>query len=255
MHRTRLESERLFHDEQAAQRAGALRPCDYVFSDDAYLQHESWIAPALDLLGEVRGKRILDLGCGHGMASVVLARRGAQVIGCDLSAGYVQEASQRAKANHASVQHVVCDAERLPFADEAFDGIWGNAILHHLDLELAAAELRRVLAPGGQAVFCEPWAGNRLLNWARRELPYPGKHRTADESPLTFADLCRLKRSFPRLRVRGYQILAMLGRLCRSSWLLAGLRWCDDWLLMKWPGWQRYCRYVVLHFAKFSPPS
>ncbi|MBI1832846.1 MAG: class I SAM-dependent methyltransferase [Planctomycetes bacterium] len=250
MTRVRLDNERHFHDQQAAQRAGALQPNDYLVDDEAYLQHESWIAPALELLGDVRGKRVLDLGCGHGMASVVLARRGAEVVGCDLSLGYVKEAGRRVDANGVPAGLVVCDGERLPFANECFDGIWGNAILHHLDLGRMATELRRVLSPRGQAVFCEPWGGNRWLNWARRELPYPGKRRTADESPLTPADLHRLQRAFPDLHVRGHQMLAMLGRVCRHPWLVAGLRWCDDLLLGRWPAWQRYCRYVVLHLSK-----
>jgi len=50
-----------------------------------------------------------------------------------------------------------------------------KVILHHLDLTVAARELRRVLRPGGVAVFCEPWGGNPLLNFARRRLPYAGK--------------------------------------------------------------------------------
>src|SRR5438270_13755055 len=117
MSQARLHSERLFHDRQAAERAKTLRPRDYLFSDDAYLQHESWIAPAFDMLGEVRGKCVLDLGCGHGMASVVLARRGAEVVGCDLSLGYVREARLRAEANNVRTQLVVCNGERLPFAE------------------------------------------------------------------------------------------------------------------------------------------
>lgn len=246
----RLRSEREFHDRQASQRAESLQPGEYRFSDDAYLRHESWIAPAFAALGDVAGLRVLDLGCGHGMASVVLARRGARVTACDLSPGYVREACARATANDVSTHLLVCNGERLPFADGAFDRIWGNAVLHHLDLSRAAAELYRVLAPRGRAVFCEPWAGNRWLNWARRRLPYPGKHRTADEHPLDQRDLACLGEVFPNLQVRGYQLLAMLGRVVKQDQFVSGLAWCDAELLRRFPHWQRYCRYVVVELRK-----
>jgi SAM-dependent methyltransferase len=250
MTRERLHSERLFHDQQALERARALRPQDYRFSDESYLQHESWIAPAFDLLGGVRGLRVLDLGCGHGMASVVLTRRGAEVVACDLSLGYVREACARADANGVVVPLLVCNGERLPFADGFFDRIWGNAILHHLDMRRAAGELERVLAPGGIGVFCEPWGGNRWLNWARQGLPYPAKQRSADEAPLCRRDLELLRAVFPRLRVRGYQLFSMFGRVLKQNHLLASLAWCDDVLLRHWAGWQRYCRYVVVSVGK-----
>jgi SAM-dependent methyltransferase len=252
MSQARLQSERQFHDQQAARRARSLRADDYRFSDDSYLAHEAWIAPAFDALGSVVGKRVLDLGCGHGMASVVLARRGARVVACDLSAGYVREAQRRADGNGVPIGLLVCDAERLPFADGSFECIWGNAILHHLDLRRAALELRRVLTPGGAAVFCEPWGENRWLNWARRGLPYPGKARTDDEAPLCRRDLGLLREAFPRLDVRGYQLLSMLGRVVKQSLLLSGLAWCDAVLLRRWPRWQRYCRYVVVTVRKES---
>ena len=242
----RLHNERLFHDRQASERARALRSHQYSFADETYLHHESWIAPAFDALGDVRNKRVLDLGCGHGMASIVLARRGAEVTACDLSLGYVREAHRRCEANGVDAKLLVCNGERLPFADGTFERIWGNAILHHLDLRQAASEIHRVLAPGGIAIFCEPWGGNRWLNWARKGLPYPEKRRTADEAPLGPRDLELLRTVFPLLHVRGFQLFSMLGRVVRRPALVSGLSWCDDLLLRQLPGWQRYCRYVMI---------
>jgi SAM-dependent methyltransferase len=250
MSEMRLRNEREFHDQQAAGRAGVLQSHDYVFNDDAYLRHESWIANAFDALGELRDLRTLDLGCGHGMASVVLARRGAVVTACDLSLGYLQEARRRADANDVAAEFCVCNGERLPFADAAFERIWGNAILHHLDLPLATRELHRVLAPDGVAVFCEPWGGNRWLNWARQRLHYPGKQRTADETPFRPCDLTCIRSMFPSMRVQGFQFLSMLGRAVKHRRLVNGLAWCDDWLLSTLPHWQQYCRYVVVTIRK-----
>jgi SAM-dependent methyltransferase len=250
----RLESEQLFHDTQARERAGTFErdPGRLVFHDDNYLDHETWIRPAFAALGDVAGLRVLDFGCGHGMASVVLARRGAHVTAFDLSPGYVSEARRRAKANHAAIDFLVADGHCLPFADSSFDRVWGNAILHHLDLAQAGSELRRVLRPGGIAVFCEPWGDNPLLNFARRRLPYPGKGRTPDEQPLRLRDLDALRPFFSSVEVQGHQFLSMLRRVLRPGWLTRRLERCDDWLLHRFSGLRRFCRYIVLilHRAK-----
>jgi SAM-dependent methyltransferase len=244
--RERLRRERDFHDRQALARSRALRPQDLPFADESYLGHASWIRPAFDRLGDVCGLSVLDLGCGHGMASVVLARRGARVTACDLSLGYLREAQARAAANGVRVAWALADGERLPFADAAFDRVWGNAILHHLDLRRAGAELKRVLRPGGIAVFCEPWGENRWLRWARQNARYPGKERTLDEDPLGRRQLAELLQLFPNLEITGHQLLSMASRAFRGKRLAKTLHRCDDVLLNRWPHLQRYCRYVVL---------
>lgn len=244
-------AEQIFHDRQAAERAAArvgLR-----FEDEEYLDHESWVRPAFERLGALRGKRVLDYGCGHGMAAVTLSRAGADVTAFDLSPGYVNEARERARANRVDVECVVADGEDLPFADASFDAVWGNAILHHLDLAKAGSELFRVLRPGGVAVFCEPWGGNPALAFARRFLPYAGKDRTADECPLRKRDLAPLRESFPSVSVEGFQLLGMLPRVWRAgrvsgrSSLLDKL---DRAALQVCPPLWNWCRYVVIELRK-----
>jgi len=245
-------AERIFHDQQARQRGATFTawPDALLVDDAAYLDHETWIRPAMARLGDVRGLRVLDYGCGHGMGSVVLARRGARVTAFDLSAGYLSEAGRRAAANDVNLDLVQADGQQLPFADAVFDRIWGNAVLHHLDLDTAGRELFRVLRPGGVAVFCEPWGENPLLRWARRHLPYPGKERTRDEEPLRLRQVRILKRIFPTVELRGYQLLSMLRRVLRPGRLTAGLERCDAVLLRQLPGLQRFCRYVVLALGR-----
>lgn len=248
----RLAAERAFHDRQAADRAVAFRTgrADLVFPDEAFLDHESWVRPAFGHLGDLRGKRALDYGCGHGMAAVVMARAGAAVTAFDVSPGYVVEARQRAAANGVLVECLVADGERLPFAGESFDVVWGNAILHHLDLRRAAPELARVLRPGGVAVFCEPWGGNPLLAFARRRLPYPGKDRTPDETPLTRHDLGPLREHFPSLKLEGHQFVGMVGRLWRNRVICRLGERLDARLLRRFPWLQDWCRYVVITVRK-----
>jgi len=243
----RLELERAFHDRQAAERDLTFRmdPARLRFENDSYLDHESWVRPALEQLGAVAGRQILDFGCGHGMMAVTLARLGARVTGFDLSSGYIREASARACANSAQVQLLAADAERLPFADASFDGIWGNAILHHLDLGRTAREIRRVLRSGGRAVFCEPWGENPVLAWARNRLNAPNK-RTPTEKPLRKCQLAVLRATFHDVRLRGFQFFGIGGR----AW--PGLSWSrclegfDRRLLGRVPGLQRLSRYMVI---------
>jgi SAM-dependent methyltransferase len=244
----RLDSERAFHDQQAQSRSVTFRlhPHQLHFDDGAYLDHETWIRPAFDRLGDVAGLRVLDYGCGHAMAAVVLARRGARVTAFDLSGGYLAEAQHRAAANGVRLRFVQADGERLPFADTSFDRVWGNAVLHHLDLRVAARELKRVLRPGGIAVFCEPWGGNPFLQWARRRLPYPAKGRTRDEEPLRSWQLRQLWEAFPNGEARGFQFLSMARRVLAPGRLVRWLERSDDFLLARAPMLQHFCRYVVI---------
>ena len=250
-------AEQIFHDRQAAERLVGIRSgrSDLRFDDAAYLDHETWIRPAFAKLGDLRGKRVLDYGCGHGMATVVLARAGAEVTAFDLSPGYVSEARERGRANGVKIECVVADGEHLPFDDNSFDVVWGNAILHHLDLVRAGRELHRVLRPGGVAVFCEPWGGNPLLTFARCFLPYPGKDRTPDELPLTRRDLTPLREIFPSVEVEGHQLLAMLRRAWRTRSVSdrSGPRFLgriDASLLRICPALANWCRYVVIRLEK-----
>jgi SAM-dependent methyltransferase len=246
----RLGSEQSFHDRQAAERAAHFRDLDSLrFHDDDYLDHETWVRPAFDRVGPLPGARVLDFGCGHGMASVVLARRGAVVTAFDLSPGYLAEARKRAEANRVAVAFVQADGHRLPFAAGSFDRVWGHAVLHHIDLATAAREVHRVLAPGGVAVFCEPWGENPLLNLARR-LRRTGESHTPDESPLRRHDLAKLRRVFRIVEVQGFQLLSMARSVLPRGRVVAVLDWCDDLLLRRVPFLQQFCRYVVLTLRK-----
>jgi SAM-dependent methyltransferase len=107
------------------------------------------------LLGEVRGHRILELGCGAASGSRWLRTQGADVVGLDLSAGMLRHAALAATTSGVRVPLVLADALALPFADEAFDTVWTafGAVPFVADSGAVMREVHRVLKPGGRWVF------------------------------------------------------------------------------------------------------
>ena len=79
------------------------------------------------------GMKVLDAGCGDGVLSVLMANKGAVVIGCDFSAPNIEAAREYAvEHNIANVEFLVGDAERLPFPDNSFDLVVSSHVLEHL---------------------------------------------------------------------------------------------------------------------------
>src|ERR1700737_4940527 len=93
------------------------------------------------LLGNVLDKTVLDLGCGAGDNSVLLARRAAKVVGLDISPDLVEIARRRAQAQGQTVQFIVTSAYATGLKGESVDVVFGEAILHHLDLERPGNEI------------------------------------------------------------------------------------------------------------------
>lgn len=120
--------------------------------------HDANPLPALEgpivrqMMGEVQGLSILDLGCGTGRHALALAEDGAIVTALDFSQGMLDQA--RSKPAAESIQFLAHDLDQpLPLADQAFDRVVSGLVLEHLgDLQPFFAEMFRVCRPGGFAV-------------------------------------------------------------------------------------------------------
>jgi SAM-dependent methyltransferase len=139
--------------------------------------HFIWCPERLDeaearLLGEVLDRRVLEVGCGAAQCSRWLLSQGAHPVGFDLSAGQLAHAHRLDVAEGVTVPLVQADAERLPFADAAFDlacSAYG-AVPFVADSAAVMREVARVLRPGGRWVF----AVTHPIRWCLPDHPGEG---------------------------------------------------------------------------------
>ncbi len=102
------------------------------------------------LLPELRGRRVLEVGCGTGNISLALARRGARVTGVDLSFPMLARAQHKASREGLALGFIRGAAGSLPFADTHFDGVISILALDFIPERAGALrEMVRVLRPGG----------------------------------------------------------------------------------------------------------
>ncbi|MFP4004939.1 MAG: class I SAM-dependent methyltransferase [Alphaproteobacteria bacterium] len=142
----------------------------------------------LDLLGDVRGRTVLDVGCGDGDLAIELWRRGAKVTGIDASVRMIEAARERAARHGAEIAFDMGTAQSLPFAPESFDRVVTITLLCFVeDGTSVLREMARVLRPRGRLIIGElgkrsMWAALRRMR-GRRGHPVwrQARFRTAGE--------------------------------------------------------------------------
>ncbi len=205
------------------------------------------------------GQRLLDFGCGAGVASVKYAHVGFEVWGFDLSPTCVANAEALA-ATHGFADRChfsVGTAERLAYDDASFDVVAGLDILHHVEIPLAIEEVHRVLKPGGLAIFREhveaPVLDSiRNTGLVRALIPKQKSFEreiTEDERKLTDRDLEIIRSRFPSLEVHPFRLLSRAD-LMGNQTLDTVLEKIDHTLLQRFPFLARLGGAVVLEMRK-----
>jgi len=209
------------------------------------------LAYCFDLFGDLTGRRVLELGCGPGIYTVALARRGAHVTAIDVSAEAVALTLARAEANGVAdrVDARQMGAESLQLDAGRFDLVVGFGILHHVDLDAIGPSIRRMLTPGGRAIFREPLGENVLLEFVRRHVPYRQKARSPNENPLTYAEIRQVGAHFQSTHLREFYLLSMISRFVGREHSFDLLWRIDERLLRRLPCLRRLCRYVVVEYG------
>jgi len=116
-----------------------------------YQDYAPWMREMMGF-DKFAGARLLEVGCGMGTDLLQFARGGASCTGVDITPRSIEISRLHFMLYNAQADFLLADSEQLPFADESFDVVYSNGVLHHTpDTARAVREIHRVLRPGGIA--------------------------------------------------------------------------------------------------------
>lgn len=142
----------------------------------------------------------------------------------------------------------VDNAEDMTLPTASFDLVFGSGILHHLALDVSLKEIRRVLRPGGKAIFFEPRGHNPAIKLYRSRTP---QSRTVDEHPLLKSDFDIVRKYFSKCEPQFFGLSTLASIPFRSSSVGQLIRNAGerlDQVLLRIPGlkWQAWIVVFVL---------
>ena len=181
---------------------------------------------------------------------------GARVTGIDLSLLHLDLARRRTEINgiHDRVEFLQASVHDLPFPADTFDIVFGNAILHHLDVRPAGPEVLRVLKKGGRAVFREPVALSAALRRFRETTLIKALVKEArtspDEAPLTPQSVDTFGAGFSDTQIHEAQLVSRLQRVFGGGKPYKIMNDFDIRLFQLFPHLKRYAREAILEFRK-----
>jgi SAM-dependent methyltransferase len=193
-----------FHDEWAAGTNLAEIKVREAFESPTAMEN----AFIVRTMGDLRGKRLLDIGAGLGESSVYFALQGAEVTATDLSPGMVETAVKLGEFHGVKINGIVTPGEELNVPAGHYDLVYSANTVHHVtDKPRFFGEIQKALKPGGRFFTWDPLAYNPLINIYRRMAT---DVRTDDERPLTFRDVELAKKYFSDVQHREFWISTLL---------------------------------------------
>ena len=202
------------------------------------------------------GIRVLDFACGSGENGIMAAKFGATVVGIDLSPEGIENAEGNAKREGvgALCSYEVMDGENLAFPDESFDFIVVYGALHHVDLDRAMAQCRRVLKPHGEMLALEALRHNPIIHAYRKLTPHLRTPWEVDHI-LGVPEIRRCAKYFESTNTKYFHLLSLLAVPFRKTFLFRPLRGfldaIDEFLLQ----WEFIGKYSWVSATTFSRPK
>jgi SAM-dependent methyltransferase len=263
----RAQAESQFYDQYAEQLSPEQLSPEKVFAptclENLYV---------LEQFGNLRGKRVLDIGCGQGDTSAFFALCEAEVHALDVSERMVSVTTELAKYHGVGdrVHAQACRVEDMKYPDDYFDLIFADGVLHHLDMPQAVPNIARVMKRGGRGIFLEPQKGSVFSEIYRF---FATDLRTVDERPLEQRDFDFLTSQFGQLNHREYHLVSLVLFAMRfvtlklsgkafPYWmdevrqgkyhpkLLRRLQNVDEWVFRHFPSLRKYTWLTVITTEK-----
>ena len=204
---TDSDAEHKHHEEQFHDAwANSVDPREVLVDESwnaATCPEHRWIRKQL---GDLRGKRVLDVGCGAGEAAVWFAKQGADVTASDLSSAFLDLVTRVANLHGVAVNTHHADADHLDLPANYFDIVYAGNVLHHVEMAATLAQLARVLKPGGRIVTWDPLRHNPVINLYRR---MASAVRTPDEHPLHIGDVRLFDAHFVDVRYQCFWLMTL----------------------------------------------
>ena len=243
------ELEQKFYDEEAEIHLDTFDPALYTFDENEAMPatHTYFYS----LLKDVNNKKVLDICCGYGFTSVLLAKRGAVVNSIDISPKMIELTQKNAAFNavNKNINAEKMSAQAMTFEDNMFDYVVGFGAIHHLNIDIAGREISRVLRPGGRAIFIEPRIPFRFLILLRSALPIKCLESPGG-SQLTDKDIKKMSSYFISQRIEYFIFFKKLARLPFLGKYVENLEKIDRRLVLKFPWLGKLFWAFVLEFKK-----
>jgi 2-polyprenyl-3-methyl-5-hydroxy-6-metoxy-1,4-benzoquinol methylase len=200
---------------------------------------------AFYLLGDVRGKTVLDLGCGSGETLIPLVHRGAAVIGVDISPDLIAIAKRRLQYANLAAEARACSAYETGLPDGSVDVIFCMSLVHHLNIPMVRNEMRRILKPNGYVVIKEPIRFSTGYGVLRSLLP-AHEDISEYEHPLTQQEFAELQQGFVAEGKRFFRLpfVPLIWRTLHFGRRAAFL--VSNWTLTHFPATSHYATTVAV---------